>query len=94
MPYELVLELSYIYTSQAKYQELADRIVADLFTEMRTAGVEAVLRDGFRGFILLAEDFANRESRLIERYDRLLTSLDEQGLGFTDHAGGVRSQDR
>jgi hypothetical protein len=94
VPYELVLELSYIYTSQAKYQELADRIVADLFTEMRTAGVEAVLRDGFRGFILLAEDFANRESRLIERYDRLLTSLDEQGLGFTDHAGGVRSQDR
>jgi len=93
VPYALVLELSYIYTSQAKYQELGDRIVADLFTEMRTASVEAVLRDGFRGFILLTEDFANRESRLIERYDRLLANLDERSNGFADQAAEIRSQD-
>jgi hypothetical protein len=61
---------------------------------MRTASVEAVLRDGFRGFILLAEDFANRESRLIERYDRVLTSLDERGLGVADQAARIGSQDR
>lgn len=75
LPYDLVLELSYTYTYQSKYEELGDRIVADLMTEMRSRGAEAVLRDGYRGFILLAEDFANREARLIEQYDRVLAGL-------------------
>lgn len=76
LPYHLVLELSHAYESQAKYAKLGDRIVADLFVDLRTRGAEAALRDSFRGFIVLTEDFANRERRLIERYEAVLARLE------------------
>ncbi len=43
--------------------------------QVRREGMEAVLRDRASSFVALQEDFANRESILIEQYDRTMASL-------------------
>lgn len=76
LPYGLVLQLSQVYSDGADYTGLRDRIVADIMVDIRRTSAEEVLRDDYRGFIVLAEDFSNREMRLRERYDRVLAQLD------------------
>ncbi|MDT8368999.1 MAG: hypothetical protein RQ745_07310 [Longimicrobiales bacterium] len=75
LPWDLVLALSRLYDRQGEYAALGDRMTEEISTDLRREGAEAVLRDGYRGFIVLSEDFANRERRLVERYDEALDRL-------------------
>lgn len=75
LPYDLVLTLSAIYASQRKYEALGEAIAADVYADVRSRGPEPVLRDGFRGFVTLAEDFARREANLLEDYDSAQVAL-------------------
>jgi hypothetical protein len=75
LPPDVVLKLSRLYEQQESYAQLGDEIARDVYVDLRRRGFEAVLREGFSGFILLTTDFATRESRLIERYDEALKML-------------------
>ena len=75
VPYGLVLELSWVYAEQARYRALGDDLVQDLMSQIRREGMEPVLRDRSMNFIPLQEDFANREQRLTEVYERVLDEL-------------------
>jgi hypothetical protein len=77
-PYELMLALSRLYGEQARYQALGATLVEDLMVQIRRDGVEVVLRDSSASFIPLQEDFANREQRLAEAYERALDELETQ----------------
>lgn len=76
LPYDLVLTLGRTHAWQARYTGLGDRIVDGIYGDIRQHGFEPVLRDGYRGFISLTEDFANREDTLLESYDSALATLD------------------
>jgi hypothetical protein len=75
LPFELVLALSRVYDRQARYRALGDAVGQDLMMQVRREGFEPVLRDQPAGLIALEEDFANRESVLLQDYDRVLTAL-------------------
>jgi hypothetical protein len=75
LPYSLVLQLSRVYERQASYDALTEQIAADIYIDGRRRGMEAVLREGFAGFIGLTHDFANREEMLIRQYDQALAAL-------------------
>lgn len=75
LPLDVVLKLSRLYEQQESYAQLGDEIARDVYVDLRRRGFEAVLREGFTGFILLTTDFAGRESKLIERYDDALATL-------------------
>jgi hypothetical protein len=72
MPYDQVLQLSRTYDRQARYRTLGDALVQDLMGQIRREGMETVLRDGAPSFIPLQEDFANRESALLQVYESTL----------------------
>ncbi len=76
-PYDLVLALSRVYGEQARYQALGGTLVQDLMVQIRRDGMEVVLRDSSASFIFLQEDFANREQRLAEAYERALGKLEK-----------------
>jgi hypothetical protein len=78
MPYALVLMLSRVYDRQARYRALGDALGQDLMSEIRREGVENVLRDRPKNFMSLQQDFANRESALLQAYDDALASLSER----------------
>ena len=75
LPLDAVLRLSRVYELQESYAQLGDEIARDVYIDLRRRGFEAVLREGFAGFILLTTDFATREAKLIERYDEALKML-------------------
>lgn len=75
LPLDAVLKLSRVYEQQESYAQLGDEIASDIYVDLRRRGFEAVLREGFAGFILLTTDFANRETSLIARYDEALKML-------------------
>jgi hypothetical protein len=75
LPYPLLLQLSRVYEWQASYDALAGQILADIYMDGRRRGMEAVLREGFAGFIMLTHDFANREESLVRNYDQALAAL-------------------
>jgi hypothetical protein len=75
LPYELRLLLSRTYDHQTRYRALGDAIVQSLYAEIQRRGGDAVFRDDYANFILLTQDFAGRESRLAEAYDRTLEAL-------------------
>lgn len=75
LPYELRLTLARIYDRQHRYRALGDAIVQSAMTDVQRRGGEAVFRDGYANFILLTEDFANRERVLVEAYDSALAAL-------------------
>jgi hypothetical protein len=74
-PYDLVLRISRVYERQASYNELRRNVTSDIYVDMRRRGAEAVLREGYAGFITLASDFANRERALRSQCDELLALL-------------------
>jgi hypothetical protein len=76
MPYALVLELARVYDRQAQYRSLTDALLQDLMMQVRREGFEPVLRDRSASFMSLQEDFANRESALIQDYGEALASID------------------
>jgi hypothetical protein len=75
LPFQLVLALSRIYDRQARYRALGDAVGQDLIIQVRRQGFEPVLRDEPAGLMALEEDFANRESVLLQGYDSVLTAL-------------------
>jgi hypothetical protein len=75
LPYSLMLQLSRVYERQASYDALVGQILADIYMDGRRRGMEAVLREGFAGFIMLTQDFANREESLVRSYDHALAAL-------------------
>ena len=77
LPFELVLELSRIYNHQARYRALGEALAQDLMMQVRREGFEPVLRDRSAGLMALEEDFANRESVLLQGYDSVLVALRE-----------------
>jgi hypothetical protein len=79
LPYPLVLQRSRIYERQATYDALTAQIAADIYMDGRRRGMEAVLREGFAGFIALTHDFANREESLVRQYDQALAALGRGG---------------
>jgi hypothetical protein len=70
-----LLQLSRVYEWQASYDALAGQILADIYMDGRRRGMDAVLREGFAGFIMLTHDFANREESLVRNYDQALAAL-------------------
>ena len=77
-PLNLVLSLSRLYESQERYEQLASQLAADIYSDLRRRGLDPVMREGFAGFLLLAEDFSNRETVLLRQYDDLLPVLKQQ----------------
>ena len=75
LPFQLVLALSRIYDRQARYRALGDAVGQDLMIQVRRQGFEPVLRDEPAGLMALEEDFANRESVLLQGYDSVLAAL-------------------
>lgn len=75
LPYDLVLKLSRVYEWQQAYSQLGHAIANDVYIDLRRRGFDAVLREGFVGFVLLTSDFAGRENQLIARYDDALAAL-------------------
>ena len=75
MPFELLLTLSGVYDMQARYRSLGDALAQDIMRQIRREGLEVVLRDGSERFITLQEDFAGRESTLLEAYAAALEDL-------------------
>jgi hypothetical protein len=75
LPFQLVLALSRIYDRQARYRALGDALAQDLMMQVRREGFEPVLRDRPASLMALEEDFANRESVLLQGYDSVLDEL-------------------
>ena len=78
LPFQLVLALSRLYDRQARYRDLGDALAQDLMMHVRREGFEPVLRDRPASLMALEEDFANRESVLLERYDSVLATLKDR----------------
>lgn len=76
LPYDLVLELSGVYTSQARYVAMSTHISEDLYVDMVRSGVLAVFRDRARNFAVLADDWAQRERVLIAECDSAVAHID------------------
>lgn len=75
LPYDVRLRLARIYDRQARYRVLGDAIVQSIMSDVLRRGGAAVFRDGYANFLLLTEDFANRERRLAAAYDSALATL-------------------
>jgi hypothetical protein len=75
LSYDLVLLLSRLYESQERYEQLSSQLAADIYMDLRRRGLDAVMREGFAGFLLLVIDFSNRETVLLRQYDDLLPVL-------------------
>jgi hypothetical protein len=78
LPYELVLTLSRLYDRQARYRALGDAVAQDLMVQVRREGFEPVLRDRPTSLMALEEDFANRETVLVQGYDTVLAALNRR----------------
>lgn len=75
LSFELRLTVARVYDRQLRYRALGDAIVQGAMSDVQRRGGEAVFRDGAANFLLLAEDFANRERALLESYDTALAVL-------------------
>ena len=75
LPYDVRLVLSRTYDRQSGYRALGDAIAQSVYAEVARHGGESVFRDGYANFILLTQDFANREKGLAETYDSVLVTL-------------------
>ena len=75
LSYDLVLSLSRLYESQDRYEQLSSQLTADIYIDLRRRGLDAVMREGFAGFLLLVDDFSSREMSLLRQYDDLLPVL-------------------
>lgn len=75
LDFELQLDVSRVYAFQEDYTLLADRLVADMYDEIRRRGPEHVLINGFEGFQTLALDFSRRERTLVKELDSVLDRL-------------------
>jgi hypothetical protein len=78
LPYPLVLELSRLYQSKDRYNDLAQQLTNDLYADLRRRGLDAVLRQGYRGMLILVIDFSNRERRLVEAIDATLATVEQR----------------
>ena len=74
MPLATVLRLAPAYEAQERYRALGEALVVGIMHDVRRDGMEGVLRDQFVQFIPLTVDFGNRESVLLEHYQRALAS--------------------
>jgi hypothetical protein len=88
LPYELRLTLARVYDRQLRYRAMGDAIAQSAMTDVQRRGGEAVFRDGYANFLLLTEDFANRERVLTETYDSVLATLARSTWEY----GGTRSE--
>jgi len=75
MPYDLRLALARVYDRQMRYRALGDALAQSIMSDVQRRGGEAVFRDGYANFLILTEDFANRERRLVAVYDSTLAAL-------------------
>lgn len=96
LPFELRLVLAEVYDRQLQYRELGDAIIQSAMSDVQRRGPEAVFRDGFANFLLLTQDFANRERALTESYDSALLALDRTGWldGVRELSDATRDGDR
>jgi hypothetical protein len=78
LPFQLVLALSRVYDRQARYRALGEALGQDLMMQVRREGFEPVLRDRPASLMALEEDFANRESVLLQGYDSVLDALKDR----------------
>jgi hypothetical protein len=74
MPLPTVLRLAPAYEAQERYRALGEALVVGIMHDVRSNGMDGVLRDRFGQFIPLAVDFGNREGVLLEHYRRALAS--------------------
>lgn len=75
LPYDVRLMLARVYDRQSRYRTLGDAIAQSIMSDVQRRGGETVFRDGYANFILLTEDFANRERRLVVAFDSALSVL-------------------
>ena len=80
LPYALVLRLAPVYESQDNYRSLGESLAHGVMLEMQRRGATAVFRDGFANFIMVEQDFANREAVLARSYRRAVAALDSIDL--------------
>jgi hypothetical protein len=76
LPYDLVLRLAPVYETQETYRALGESLAHGVMLEVPRRGAMAVFRDGFANFILIEQDFANREAVLARRYRNAVATLD------------------
>jgi hypothetical protein len=79
LPYAVVLRLAPVYESQDGYRSLGESLAQGVMLEAQRRGAHAVFRDGFANFILVEQDFANREAGLARKYRLALATLDSVG---------------
>jgi hypothetical protein len=76
LPYTLVLRLAPVYESQENYNAMGNALGQGVMLEAHRRGALAVFRDGFAHFIVLEQDFSNREAVLARNYRQALAMLD------------------
>jgi hypothetical protein len=76
LPYDLVLELSDVYSDQARYAAMSNGIAQGVYGDMLRSGVPAVFRDRARNFAFLADDWSRREGVLIADCDSAVAHID------------------
>jgi hypothetical protein len=75
LSYDVRLTLARVYDRQSRYRAMGDAIAQGTMSDVQRRGGEAVFRDGAANFLVLTEDFANRERVLTEAYDTALAVL-------------------
>ncbi|MGH7677253.1 MAG: hypothetical protein ACRENU_02225 [Gemmatimonadaceae bacterium] len=83
LPYSLLLHLAPVYETQDRYRAMGESLAQGVMLEAQRRGAIAVFREGFANFILVEQDFANREAVLARRYRQALASLDSVGVDAT-----------
>jgi hypothetical protein len=76
LPYSLVLALGPVYEEQARYRALGDALAQSTMIDVEHRGALPVFRNDFANFIVIDQDFANREMVLSNDYHRTLAKLD------------------
>ena len=75
LSYDLVLKLSRLYASQERYRSLGQALAEAFYVEIMRSGHESIARDRFANFLVLEQDFANREYLILEQYGEVLALL-------------------
>jgi hypothetical protein len=75
LPYALVVRLGRLYEAQLQYRALSDRLIADMYTDVRRDGITRHFGSNPAAWEMLNRDFADRAGTLEETYARTATEV-------------------
>ena len=86
LPYPLVLRLSDVYGSFELYRTLSEGIARDLYSALLRRGAQPVFGAAAPNFGILIGDWAQRETRLVEKCDSAIALIDRLPRGVPARA--------